>query len=181
MRNLIIPAICLLSLISCERVWVEDLQEKAYDTIRGIYEIESVTWEEPDPIDINGDGDASYDYLAEWNSVYYGSPAYNLVSNEQGILEIPVIIDDNASWGGRPILARRTEQYRFGIKAIVEKKNSHLEFDLPEKDAEFSQSGYGEISLRTDVTLTVLSEPDRTSEVTGTIFIKYIRTEYRGR
>ena len=56
MRKLSILIICLLPLVSCEKVWVEDLQEKAYDTIRGTYEIESAVWEEAEPIDINGDG-----------------------------------------------------------------------------------------------------------------------------
>ena len=74
MRKLSILIICLLPLFSCEKVWVEDLQEKAYDTIRGAYEIESAVWEEAEPIDINGDGHASFDYYAEWNSISAGAP-----------------------------------------------------------------------------------------------------------
>ena len=62
-----LAAVAVLLLSSCEKVWEEDLKERALDTIRGEYEIVSVVWEEDEPIDINGDGRASFDYFAEWN------------------------------------------------------------------------------------------------------------------
>ena len=79
MRKIFYIILCIAGLSSCEKVWVEDLQEKAYDTIRGEYEIESATWEGPDPIDLNGDGVASFDYLKEWDAIISGSPAWSFL------------------------------------------------------------------------------------------------------
>lgn len=167
-------------MLSCEKVWVEDLQEKAYDTIRGHYEIESILWEEDEPIDINGDGEATFDYLAEWNRIVSGGTmGWGMVYNDRGTLSIPYVIDQAADWGGYPSLYRRDEEYSFKIEAVIEGNDSHLKFELPDREAEFVHSGYGEITLRTDVSLTVLAEPGKTKEVTGTILIKYIRTKYR--
>ena len=56
-----IPFFC-----ACEKVWEADLREKALDTIRGIYEIESAVWEGQEPLDINGDGNATFDYYSEY-------------------------------------------------------------------------------------------------------------------
>ena len=54
----------------------------------------------------------------------------------------------------------------------------HLEFELPDDGSEFYHTGHGEIALRTKVTLTTLTESGTTKDVTGTIFIKYVRTQY---
>ena len=163
-------------MISCEKVWVEDLQERAYDTIRGVYEIESIVWEEDEPIDIDGDGEASFDYLAEWNKIYSGSPSYSIVSNEVGSLGIPYVVDQNAKYGGYPNLSRWNDDYRFKIKAVIEENDSHLEFELPKQgekfeysESEFTHSGYAELTLRTMVTLDVLVSQEKSEKVTGTI------------
>ena len=68
MKKFIIYNLCILSLFSCEKIWVEELHERACDTIRGLYDPVSIVWEQAEPIDINGDGEASYDYLAEWET-----------------------------------------------------------------------------------------------------------------
>lgn len=186
MKRFAILVLCLM--VSCEKVWVEDLQERAYDTIRGVYEIESIVWEEAEPIDIDGDGEASFDYLAEWNKIYSGSPSYSIVSNEVGSLGIPYVVDQNAEWGDNPSLSRWSDNYTFKIKAVIEGNDSHLEFELPKQgekfeysESEFTHSGYAELTLRTMVTLDVLVSQEKSEKVTGTIFIKYIRTEYRSK
>lgn len=179
MRKLSILIICLLPLFSCEKVWVEDLQEKAYDTIRGRYEIESAVWEEAEPIDINGDGHASFDYYAEWNSISVGGPGWSNVGNERGLLCIPYVVDSNADWNGYPSLGRRHLDYKFKLKAVIEGNESHLEFELPDDGSEFTLSGYGEITLRTKVTIHVLAEEGKSRQTTGTILIKYIRSKYQ--
>ena len=43
----------------------------------------SIVWEEAEPIDINGDGEASYDYLAEWDKVISGGPGNNSIHNDR--------------------------------------------------------------------------------------------------
>ena len=181
MKKTIISCICILSLLSCEKIWVEDLCEKAYDTIRGYYDIESIVWEEDEPIDIDGDGEASFDYLAEWSRILYGSEGDNIITNSRGSLSIPYIIDSRANYGPghEPSLSNSFIGYHFLLNAVVEGNDSHLEFKLPADGSEFSHSGYGEITLRTEVTLTTLTEAGTTKDVTGTILIKYIRTQYR--
>lgn len=179
MRKLYMLFMGICTLASCEKVWVEDLQEKAYDTIRGVYDIESIVWEESEPLDINGDGQASFDYYAEWNSVYSGGPGWHSVGNESGRLCIPYVVDQNADWNGEPNLGRRHQEYKFNIKAVIEGNESHLEFELPDDGSELILSGYGEITLRTEVTLDILAEPEKSERITGTILIKYIRTKYR--
>ena len=172
--------LCLVFLSSCEKVWVEDLKEQAYDSIRGKYEIESAVWEGAEPVDIDGDGTASFDYLAEWESVWNGGPGWHSVSNERGSLYIPYTIGDNADWGGPPKIARRNREFRFNIQAVVEGGKSHLEFELPEdEECEFEHSGYGEITLRTNITFTVLAGSEETKDITGPVLFKYVRTEYR--
>lgn len=180
MRKIFYIILCIVGLSSCEKVWVEDLQEKAYDTIRGEYEIESATWEGPDPIDLNGDGVASFDYLKEWDAIISGSPAWSNVGNTKGRLRIPYTVDDNADWGGRVNIVRRSLEYRFEIKAVIENGESHLEFILPEDiDAELEHSGYGKITLRTNVTCTVRTGENESEDITGPVFIRYNRSEYR--
>lgn len=170
--------ICLVVLSSCEKVWVEDLQEKALDTIRGIYEIESAVWEGADPIDIDGDGNASYDYKEECDRITVGWCPEHIVSNKSGRLYIPYIVDEGDGWEGYPLLGMHTREYRFNLEAVVENGESRLEFVLPEQNSVFVHSGYGEITLRTEVTFTTLISPDQTKEFTGPVLFKFIRTEY---
>lgn len=176
--------ICLLSLASCQKVWVEDLQEQAYDTIRGVYELKTVTWDAPEPIDIDGDGMASFDYYEEWNKVYSGGPGYSSVSNKRGRLQVPYVVDSNADWSGPVNLQRRHLDYIFDVVAVIEGNTSHLVMtpqstDTQENaDWDVELSGYGEITLRTDITLTVQTGPDQTEEVTGHITLCYVRTKY---
>lgn len=180
MKKIYMILLCLVFLSSCEKVWVEDLKEQAYDSIRGKYEIESAVWEGAEPVDIDGDGTASFDYLAEWESVWSGGPGWHSVSNERGSLYIPYTIDDNADWGGPPKIARRNREFRFNIQAVVEGGKSHLEFELPEdEECEFEHSGYGVITLRTNITFTVLAGSEETKDITGPVLLKYVRTEYR--
>ena len=182
MRKIFYIISCIAGLSSCEKVWVEDLQEKAYDTIRGEYEIESATWEGPDPIDLNGDGVASFDYLKEWDAIISGSPAWSSIGNTKGRLGIPYTVDDHADWGGMADvnIARRTQEYRFEIKAVIENGESHLEFILPDDiEAEFEHSGYGKIALRVNVTCTVKTGEYESKDITGPVLIRYYRSEYR--
>ena len=184
MKRLIIFNICILSLVSCEKVWYEELNERANDTIRGIYQPVSIIWEESEPIDINGDGEASFDYLSEWENVWYGSPGDSSASAGRGTLAIPYIIDGDADdkdspWYS-PWLAQRHIPYEFQYKVVIEGNESHLEFVLPKDGSEFCHTGHGEITLRTEVTLTTLTQEGTTKDVTGTIFIKYSRTQYLG-
>lgn len=181
MKRLITLCVCIISFASCQKVWIEDLQEKAYDTIRGIYTYESIIWEEEEPIDIDGDGEASYDYLAEWRKIDSGSSTSIVISNNKGYLNIPYIKDMNAEYGEdyRPI--RVFLYYEFKIHAVIEGNDSHLVFDIPDDGSEFTHTGYGEFTLRTKVTLTLAESPDKTKSVTGTILIKFIRTKYQAR
>ena len=41
------------------------------------------------------------------------------------------------------------------------------------------RTGYGEITLRTKVTLHVLTESGKSKQVAGTVLIKYIRSKYQ--
>lgn len=165
---------------SCEKVWEADLKEKALDAVRGEYEVESAVWEGPQPIDINGDGNSSYDYFAEWNSVSSGSPCNSSIHNGSVYLEIPYTIDSNADWGGRPSLARRTMECKIDIRTVIKGEEAVLEFDVP-SGYEFKHTGYGEVSLRTDVTFAVRNQDGTVSQMTGPVFIKYIRIRYFGK
>ena len=181
MRKSIIFLACAFSLMSCEKIWVADLQEQAYDTIRGIYDIESIVWEESEPIDINGDGVASYDYLSEWNSVEFGSYCYNAITNNRGQLSIPYVSLQNLSYSDSelPVLQRWTDIYLFNIEAVVEEESSRLEFHGPrDNTSELTHTGYGEVILRTSVTLKTLDQSKNVKDVSGTITIKYVRTKY---
>ena len=179
MRKSIIFLACAFSLMSCEKIWVADLQEQAYDTIRGIYDIESIVWEESEPIDINGDGVASYDYLSEWNSVEFGSYCYNAITNNRGQLSIPYVSLQNLSYSEQPELQRWTDIYLFNIEAVVEGESSHLELHGPKGNtSELTLTGYGEVTLRTSVTLKTLDQSKNVNDVTGKITIKYVRTKY---
>ena len=137
MKKFIIYNLCILSLFSCEKIWVEELHERACDTIRGLYDPVSIVWEEAEPIDINGDGEASYDYLAEWDKVISGSPGNNSIHNDRATLDIPYVLDANAEFSDYPSLSRRHIPYDFNINVIIEGNDSHLEFELPDDGSEF--------------------------------------------
>ena len=178
MNRLYIVFICLAALSSCEKVWEDDLQEKALDAVRGRYEIASAVWEGSEPIDIDGDGNASYDYHAEWNQVDVGWHPQHTVYNRYGRLDIPYTYCENDHWGGFVILERRYERLEFDIEVVIEGGESRLEFTLPDEDSQLTLTGYGELTLRTDVTFTVLVSPEGTREVTGPVLFKFKRTEY---
>ena len=165
---------------SCDKVWEADLREKALDTIRGEYKVESAVWEGPQPIDINGDGNSSYDYFAEWNSISSGSSCNSSIHNGSVYLEIPYTIDSNADRRGRPSLARRTIECKIDISTVIKGEEAVLEFDVP-SGYEFKHTGYGEVTLRTDVTFAVRNEDGTVSQMTGPVFIKYVRTRYFGK
>jgi hypothetical protein len=61
---------------------------------------------------------------------------------------------------------------------VIECNESHLEFDLPDDGAEFCHTSPGKITLRTEVTLTTLTESGTAKDVIGTILIKYARKQY---
>lgn len=178
MNRLYIVIICLAALSSCEKVWEDDLQEKALDEIRGRYEIASAVWEGTGPIDIDGDGNASYDYYAEWNQVDVGWHPQHIVYNRYGRIDIPYTYCENEHWGGLVILERRYERLEFDIEVVIEGGESRLEFTLPDEDSQLTLTGYGELTLRTDVTFTVLVSPEETREVAGPVLFKFKRTEY---
>lgn len=184
MRNSFIIFICLASLVSCQKVWVEDLQEQAYDTIRGVYELKMVTWDAPEPIDIDGDGVASFDYYEEWNKIHSGGPGYSSVSNKGGTLQVPYVVDDNADWNGPVNLARRWKNYSFKNEVVIEGNTSRLVLVRESADTQTSTDweielcGYGEINLRTNITLTVMTGPDQAEEITGHITLYYVRKKY---
>ena len=178
MNRLYIVFICLAALSSCEKVWEDDLQEKALDEIRGRYEIASAVWEGTEPIDIDGDGDASYDYYAELKQVDVGWHPQHTVYNRYGRLDIPYTYCENDHWGGLVFLERRYERLEFDIEVVIEGGESRLEFTLPDEDSQLTLSGYGELTLRTDVTFTVIVSPEETREVTGLVLFKFKRIEY---
>lgn len=180
MRTICFAFICIAACVSCEKVWVEDLQEQAYDAIRGIYEIESALWEGDEPIDMDGDGNATFDYYSEWNNLYYGSPCSSYVSGGNASLGVPFAVDSNADWNGPVSLTKSSEQFKFKYTAIVEGKEPRLEFTLPlGSDAELQQTGYGELTLRTKVTCAVKIAENESELKEGTVFIRYVRTKYR--
>lgn len=178
MNRIDIVFICLAALCSCEKVWEEDLQEKALDEIRGRYEIVSAVWEGDSPIDIDGDGNASYDYYAEWNQVDVGWHPQHTVYNRYGRLDIPYTSSFNDQWGVPVFLERRYETLKFDIEVVIGGGESRLEFALPDQNSQLTLSGYGEITLRTDVTFTVLAGPGEAREVTGPVLFKFKRIEY---
>lgn len=179
MKRINIVIICLAAVSSCEKVWVEDLQEKALDAVRGRYEITSAVWEGTDPIDIDGDGDASYDYYAELKQVDVGWHPQHTVSNEYGCIDIPYTYYEDNHWGSPVILERRYERLKFDVEVVIEGEESRLEFVLPAgNDSQLTLSGYGEMTLRTDVTFIVRVNSEESREVTGPVLFKLTRIEY---
>ena len=180
MRKIYFASICLAACVSCEKVWVEDLQEQAYDKIRGVYEIESAVWEGEEPIDIDGDGNATFDYYSEWNDLYHGSPCFSNVSGGSGSLGVPYAVDSNDDWNGPVSLTKRSEHFKFKYTAMIEGEEPGIEFILPSgSDAELRLTGYGELTLRTKVTCTVKVADNESEQKEGNLLIRYVRTRYK--
>ena len=65
MNRLLAVLILSCSAFSCqEKPWEEDLEKKAADSVRGVYEIVSMTWQ-GEPVDLDDDGQAGTDVLKE--------------------------------------------------------------------------------------------------------------------
>lgn len=179
MRKICFAFIGLAICVSCEKVWVEDLQEQAYDTIRGVYEIESAVWEGDEPIDMDGDGNATFDYYSEWNDINRGSSCRSGVSGGSGSLGVPFAVDRNADWKGPVSLTKSSRQFEFKYTAMIEGEQPSLEFTLPAgTDAELQLTGYGQLTLRTKVTCAVKVADNESGLKEGTILIRYVRTKY---
>jgi hypothetical protein len=173
-----LAAVAVVLLSSCEKVWEEDLKERALDTIRGEYEIVSVVWEEDEPIDINGDGTASFDYFAEWNEVYPIYSTLRSLHNDGGTLDIPVTTSKRVAGSAYP--ERTTFECRIDIRTVIDGNEARLEFSCPHEVHEFEHIGYGEVAVRAEVCLTVQKEIGVVEEISGTIYIKYKRKRYWG-
>lgn len=175
----VFAAVAVLLLSSCEKVWEADLKERALDTIRGEYEVVSAVWEEDEPIDIDGDGIASFDYFAEWNKVSPGYPTKCSLHNDGGTLDIPVTV----KWltGSGPAYPECiTFDCRIDIRTVIDGDEARLEFSDPHEAHEFEHIGYGEVALRSEVTLNVQKDVGVVEEISGTVYIKYKRTRYWG-
>ena len=171
-----LAAVAVLLLSSCEKVWEEDLKERALDTIRGEYEIVSVVWEEDEPIDINGDGTASFDYFAEWNEVSPGYSTLCSLHNDGGTLDIPVTTCKKVTGSAYPECL--TFDCRIDIRTVIDGNEARLEFSCPHEVYEFEHIGYGEVAVRAEVCLTVQKEIGVLEEISGTVYIKYKRRRY---
>lgn len=183
MKRHILLTVRLLSLLcSCEKVWEEDIRLKAIDTIRGYYELESAIWEGKDPIDLNSDGNASYDYYAEWLSVIYGVGDFGaIIRNSEGYIELPMTIDSNAGWGGWVSINKSLQRIECRIDVEIKGNEGKLvyEFSPLGVDMEFEQSGYGEFTVRKEMKCTVRIAEHESKEISGPVFFKYKRVEYR--
>lgn len=178
--SIIFVSILMLLSVSCEKVWEADLREKALDTIRGYYEVVSGIWEGPDPIDLDGDGVASYDYYDEWQKVLAGAADYGTVlSNEGGYIEIPYIRGYYSS-ELPPILMRTVKKVRTDIDVTVEGSEAELNFRFPDDSGVvFKHTAYGEFTVRTTVTCTVMNGSGVTEDITGPVTLKYERIRYK--
>ena len=174
MKNIFIFVLISLGMTSCEKVWDADLTERALDTIRGIYAIESITWEGAEPIDLNCDGTASWDYYAEWKAIETGiGDHYSVIYNHGGQVRIPVTKDSNASWNGPVDIIKAVKDVWLNIAVIIEGNDSRLQLTMREGYT-IEQTGYAEFTLRTKITV-----PDREGkDCDGEILIKYIRIRY---
>ena len=177
MRKVYMIILVLTIVSSCEKIWEADLREKALDTIRGIYEIESAIWEGQEPLDIDCDGIGTFDYFSEYLSIDVGAGNYtSTISNDRGIITIPIIRDSNADWYGPVRLMRDTEQIIANISVIIIGNSSRVEAAF-EEDIEFKQTGYGEFCMRKEVTATDCQ--GRTS--TAPVSFRLKRTRYSGK
>jgi pantothenate kinase len=168
----VVPLLC-----ACEKVWEADLREKALDTIRGVYEIESAVWEGQESLDINGYGNATFDYYSEYLSIDVGTGDFtSYINNKSANIRIPVITDSNNGWYGPVSLMRDAENVMGKTNVIIEGDSSRVEITF-DKDIGYKQTGYGEFTVRTEVTAT--DYEGRTS--TAPVAIKFRRIRYLGK
>ncbi len=178
--SILIILVVLTIVSACEKVWEADLREKALDSIRGIYEIESATWEGQEPLDIYCDGNGTFDYLSEYLSIDVGAGDFtSYIKNETGFINIPIIRDSNNGFHDPVRLIRDFEQYRAKINVIIEGNSSRVEvaFNEAHEDIEFRQTGYGGFSMRKEITMTDCQGRTSTAPVT----FKFKRTGYLGK
>lgn len=178
--NIIFVSILMFLSVSCQKVWEADLREKALDTIRGYYQVESGIWEGPDPIDLDGDGVASYDYYDEWQKVLAGAAGYGTVlSNEGGYIEIPYIRYYYSS-ELPPTVARVVKKVRTDIDVTVEGSEAELSFRFPDDSGViFEHTAYGKFTVRTTVICAVMNGSGVIEEITGPVTLKYERIRYK--
>lgn len=175
----VFAAAAVLLLPSCEKVWEADLRERALDTIRGEYEIVSAVWEEDEPIDIDGDGTASFDYFAEWNKLSPGYPTKCSLHNDGGTLDVPVTV--KSLIGSGPAYPDcLTFDCKIDIRTVIDGDEARLEFSDPHDAYEFEHIGYGEVALRAELAVNVQKQVGVVEEISGTVYIKYKRTRYWG-
>lgn len=179
--NIIFVSILTFLSVSCEKVWEADLREKALDTIRGYYQVESGIWEGPDPIDLDGDGVASYDYYDEWKKVLAGSgDTGTVISDDGGYIEIPYIKYSVHSSGLPPTLTRFVKKVRTDIDVAIEGSEGELCFRFPDDpDVIFEHIAYGKFMVRTIVTCTIMNGSGETEEITGPVTLRYERFKYK--
>jgi hypothetical protein len=167
-------ALLFIILTSCQTVWEEDLREKALDSIRGEYELTSGVWEGSDPIDIDGDGKASYDYLSQLNNIKSGDIYINAkIGDKTGRIDIP-----HANYTTATSLKRYVTTITVQVNAAIEGNESHLEFFMPE-GYKFRQTGYGEFEISRHTSVNVFTDADKPETVYGDIRFHYKRTKYR--
>ena len=181
-RHILLIISLMTTLCSCEKVWVEDIRLKALDSIRGYYELESATWEGKDPIDLNSDGTASYDYYDEWLSVLNGVGDFGAsIKDGSGNIELPITIDSNADWGGYISINKSLERIVCKTSVKIEGKEGRLvhEFSPIGIQLEFKQTGYGEFTIRKEMKCTVKYGENESGVVKGPVLFHYKRVEYR--
>lgn len=179
--NIIFVSILMFLSVSCEKVWEADLREKALDTIRGYYQVENGIWEGPDPIDLDGDGVASYDYYDEWKKVLAGSGNIGtVISDDGGYIEIPYIKYIVHYSGLPPTLTRFVKKVRTDIDVAIEGSEAELCFRFPDDpDVIFEHTAYGKFMVRTIVTCTIMNGSGETEEITGPVTLRYERFKYK--
>lgn len=180
MKKHIISCIAfLLPAVSCQKIWEEDIRERTIDSIRGYYEIQSGIWEGEEPIDIDGDGIASFDYYDEWNRVSSGIGDHGAWMSPDGFIEIPYTFDGNADWGGPVSLSRHVLRVGVKIDVIIEGEEGRLQFRFPkDQDVVFEHTGYGEFTIRKEVTFTIQKGERETDEISGPVYFHFKRVSY---
>ena len=181
-RYILLIISLMITLCSCEKVWVEDIRLKALDSIRGYYELESATWEGKDPVDLNSDGTASYDYYDEWLSVLNGVGDFGAsIKDGSGYIELPFTIDINADWGGYVSINKSLERIVCKTSVKIEGKEGRLvhEFSPVGVKLEFEQTGYGEFTVRKKMKCTVKYSENESIMIEGPVLFRYKRIEYR--
>lgn len=180
-RNMLLIVSMLALCVSCEKVWEADLREKALDTIRGYYELESAIWEGTDPVDLDGDGTASYDYFKEWSRIPVGVGYFGpALSNDGGYIDVPYITDGNASWGGPVELTRKVVKLKVVIDVVIDGNQSRLDISLPDNpDTLFEHTGYGEFKISRIMTCSTQDEIGQVREVSGPVTFRFKRTKYK--